>query len=71
MDINLLRSKMALKGDYDIICLVVVTNLSYQAITKRCNGEVEWKQSEIKAIASYYELTMEEVSKIFNLVEVE
>lgn len=69
VNIKLLRSEMALKGDYDLVCLVPITGLSKQAVSQRCNHEVPWKQTEISALAKHYKWDAETVAKIFELTE--
>lgn len=65
MDINLLRSKMALKGDFTLAALAEFLELSRQAINARITGQTDWTLPEIRKIVKKYELTEEETCKIF------
>lgn len=67
MKINLLRAKMALKGDYQENDLCKVIDVSPMGVHKRMNGDTLFKPPEIKAIAEYYDLTPEEITEIFDL----
>lgn len=67
MNANLLRAKMALKGDYDLTPLTKLLELSRPAVTARMNGEVEWKLSEMKKLIRKYDITEEEAFDIFEL----
>lgn len=67
MNMNLLRAKMALKGDFDLTPLMELLGLSRPAITARLNGSVEWRLSEIRKIIQRYDLTEEETAEIFGL----
>lgn len=67
MKIQLLRSKMALKGDYDLICLVAVTGLSKGSVINKCDEKTSWTVEEIRKIAKYYDLSDEEIISIFEL----
>lgn len=67
MKINLLRAKMALKGDFQENDLSKVIDVSTMGVHKRMNGEIQFKPSEIKAIAIHYDLTPEEITEIFDL----
>lgn len=64
---DLLRSKMALAGDYDAVILADICGISIAALHQRRIGRVEWKQSEIQKIADRYNLTNEEIIQIFKL----
>lgn len=67
MRINLLRAKMALKGDYQENDLCDVIKVSTMGVHKRMNGEIQFKPSEIKLIATRYDLTSDEITEIFDL----
>lgn len=70
MDINLLRSKMALKGDFTLAALAEFLELSRQAINARITSQTDWTVSEIRKIVQRYELTEEETCKIFGFTVV-
>lgn len=67
MNVNLLRSKMALKGDFDLTPLMRLLGLSRPSITARMNGSTEWTLPEIRKIIRQYDITEEEASEIFEL----
>lgn len=67
MNANLLRAKMALKGDYDLTPLMELLELSRPAITARVNGEADWKLPEMRKIIRKYELTEVETCDVFDL----
>lgn len=67
MNTNLLRAKMALKGDFDLTPLAELLELSRPAITARMNGDVEWKLPEMRKIIQKYDITEEEACDIFDL----
>lgn len=67
MNMNLLRAKMALKGDYDLTALMELLGRSRPVITSRMNGETEWTLPEIRKIVRKYDLTEEETVEIFGL----
>lgn len=67
MNVNLLRSKMALKGDYDWTPLMELLELSRPAITARVNGETDWRVPEMRKIIRKYELTEVETCDVFGL----
>lgn len=67
MNANLLRAKMALKGDYDLTPLMELLGLSRPAITARMNGEADWKLPEMRTIIRKYELTEVETCDVFGL----
>jgi hypothetical protein len=64
---NLLRAKMALKGDYDLTPLMDLLGLSRPAVTARVNGEVDWKLPEMRKIIRKYEFTEVETCDVFEL----
>lgn len=65
MNVNLLRSKMALKGDFTLSALAERLELSRPALTARLTGEVDWTLAEIRKIVRYYELNEKETCEIF------
>ena len=57
---------MVLFGDEDFVnTLALILNVSRQTAASRLNGTTEFSQSEIAIIAKRYELTDEEIRKIF------
>lgn len=67
MNMKLLRSKMALKGDFELTPLIKLLNLSRPAVTARMDGSTEWKLPEIRKIVRHYNLTEEDTVEIFDL----
>lgn len=67
MNVNLLRSKMALKGDFDWTALTTLLGLSRPAVSARINGETDWKLPEMKKLIRKYDITEEEAFDIFGL----
>lgn len=66
MDVKLLKSAMVLFGDENFTdALAHVLNVSRQTAASRLNGTTEFTQKEIAIIANRYELTDEEIRKIF------
>ena len=62
----MLKSTMVLYGDEDFVnTLALILNVSRQTAASRLNGTTEFSQSEIAIIAKRYELTDEEIRKIF------
>lgn len=62
----MLKSTMVLFGDEDFVnTLALILNVSRQTAASRLNGTTEFSQSEIAIIAKRYELTDEEIRKIF------
>lgn len=65
-NIEILHSKMVLKGDYnfneDLYKLLGITR---QALTNKKSGRNNFTQEEIKKIVDYYELTPIETYKVF------
>ncbi len=62
----MLKSTMVLYGDEDFVnTLAFILNVSRQTAASRLNGTTEFSQSEIAIIAKRYELTDEEIRKIF------
>lgn len=67
MNKNLLRAKMALKGDFNEGDLCDVIGVKPMGVHKRMNGEIQFRPSEIKSISAWYDLTPEEIAEIFDL----
>lgn len=67
MNVNLLRSKMALMGDFDWTPLMELLDLSRPAIMARVNEETDWKLPEIRKIVRKYRLSEQDVSDIFDI----
>ena len=67
MDINLLRSKMSLKGHFTWGALAELLDLSRPALAARLDGTVAWKLPEMQKIIQFYDLTEEEACRIFKL----
>ena len=66
MNVKMLKSTMVLFGDEDFVnTLALILNVSRQTAASRLNGTTEFSQSEIAIIAKRYELTDEEIRKIF------
>lgn len=65
MNLNLLRSKMALKGDFTWADLAELLELSRPALTARLEDRVNWTVPEIRKMVQKYELTEEETCEIF------
>lgn len=65
MNVNLLRSKMALKGDFTLSALAERLELSRQVLNGRITGETDWTVPEIRKIVQYYELAEKETCEIF------
>ena len=62
----MLKSTMVLFGEEDFVnTLALILNVSRQTAASRLNGTTEFSQSEIAIIAKRYELTDEEIRKIF------
>ena len=62
----MLKSTMVLYGDEDFVnTLALILNVSRQTAASRLNGTTEFSQSEMAIIAKRYELTDEEIRKIF------
>lgn len=64
MDINLLRSKMALKGDTQND-LAAALGITPTALSSKMTQSYDFKQSEINTIAKRYDLTGDEIKQIF------
>lgn len=66
MNVKMLKSKMVLCGDDDFVkCLANLLNVSRQTAAAKLNGTSEFTQTEIIIIAKHYEMTDEEIRKIF------
>ena len=64
MDVNLLKSKMALYGDNQVK-LAEALNITTNSMCKKLQEKNEFKRSEIEIIAKRYELTSDEIKEIF------
>ena len=64
MNINLLKSKMALYGDNQVK-LAEALNITKNAMCFKLQEKNEFKRSEIEVIAKRYELTSDEIKEIF------
>ncbi|MBQ9737898.1 MAG: helix-turn-helix transcriptional regulator [Alphaproteobacteria bacterium] len=64
MNVNLLKSKMALNGDTQTT-LAEAIGITQNAIWMKMNNRCEFKRSEIEAIAKRYNLTGDEIQQIF------
>jgi hypothetical protein len=65
MNVNLLRAKMALKGDFTWTALADFLGLSRASLTGRLADEIDWTVPEIRKIVIKYDLSAEETCKIF------
>ena len=64
--LNLLRAKMAAAGSINFITdLAKILHISRGAASLKMNNKSPFKQSEIKTLAKYYNMTPEEVNEIF------
>lgn len=68
MNINLLRSKMALKGHFTLTALAELLELSRPALTARITGETDWTLAEIRKMVQFYELNEKETCEIFGFM---
>lgn len=68
MNINLLRSKMSLKGHFTWGALADLLDLSRPALVARLDGSVDWKLSEMRKMIQYYDLSEHETCEIFGLI---
>jgi antitoxin component HigA of HigAB toxin-antitoxin module len=64
MNVNLLRSKIALTGHRDSD-LANIIGVSSAAVSSRMNGNTEFSRLDISKIIKRYGLTTEETHKIF------
>lgn len=67
MNINLLRSKMALKGHFTWVDLCELLELSRPALIARLDGTTAWKLPEMQKIIQFYDISEEEACEIFGL----
>lgn len=65
MEIRLLRSKMALKGDNQI-ALAKALDIEPTTLSLKMAGKRDFKQSEITTIIARYELDAQETYRIFH-----
>ena len=68
VNINLLRAKMALKGDLTWIPLIELLDLSRPALTARITGQTDWTVPEIRKIVWHYNLNEKDTCDIFGLM---
>lgn len=65
-NINLLRAKMAEAGCINFITeLAEILQISRGAASLKMNNKSPFKQAEIKALADKYEMTPEDIQRIF------
>jgi transcriptional regulator with XRE-family HTH domain len=64
MNINLLRSKIALHGHRDKD-LAEILGITKTGVSKKFRGIASFRQSDIEKIICYYKLTPEETTAIF------
>ena len=64
MDVNLLKSKMALNGDNQVE-LSDALDITPNALSFKMKQKNDFKQSEIDIIAKRYDLTGDEIKQIF------
>ena len=65
-NVNLLKSIMAKNGDLNFVdCLASLLDVGRSTASKRLNGKSEFTQSEIATITEHYDLTAEDIKKIF------
>lgn len=64
MNVNVLKSKMALHGE-TVKCLAEHLGIAYQTCSRKVNGAVDFNQTEISKIKHRYGLTDEEFAQIF------
>lgn len=66
MNVKLLKMKMVEAGDEDFSkSLASILEVTRQTASAKLNGESEWTQSEIARASNYYQLSDEEIRKIF------
>lgn len=66
MNVKMLKSAMVLFGDEDFVrAIASILNISRQTAASRLNCTTEFTQTEIAIIANRYQLTDEEIRKIF------
>ena len=64
MNINLLRSKMVLKGETQLD-LAKAMNITKASMSVKMNGKNPFKLDEVKFIANRYDLSNDEIVEIF------
>lgn len=64
MDLNLLKYYIK-KNDDSLVNLAEALNIKYNTLSMKLLGKYEFKQSEIQIIAKRYQLTADEITKIF------
>lgn len=66
MNSNLLKSKMILKGAENFVQAIAdLLGISRTTASKKLSGEVSFSDNEMKLIKATYDLTSEDVVKIF------
>ncbi len=66
MNSNLLKSKMVLKGSENFVQAIAdLLEISRTTASRKLSGEVSFTDNEMKLIKATYDLTNEEVVKIF------
>lgn len=66
MNSNLLKSKMVLKGSENFVQAITdLLKISRTTASRKLSGEVSFTDNEMKLIKATYDLTNEEVVKIF------
>lgn len=66
MNSNLLKSKMVLKGTENFVQAIAdLLGISRTTASKKLAGEISFSDNEMKLIKATYDLTAEEVVKIF------
>ena len=66
MNSNLLKSKMVLKGSENFVQAIAdLLGISRTTASRKLSGEVPFTDNEMKLIKATYDLTNEEVVKIF------
>lgn len=68
MNVNLLRSKMALKSHFAWADLADLLELSRPALNARLTEQTEWTVPEIRKIVLHYNLTEKDTCDIFRLM---
>ena len=65
-DVNLLKSKMALVGDTEFVKdISTILNVSRTTASKKLNNELPFSQTEIAILTKRYNLSAEDIKKIF------
>lgn len=66
MNAKLLKSKMVLAGDEEFVkTIATLLEISRQTAATKLDGNSEFTRREIALIAKHYELTDEDIRKIF------